>query len=70
MSLMLGDEWGLTIKLGLWNRAMADQKQGARFTKCLTTTYDCFTIMPKLRSTDDGRLIYKISYKGRKAFLG
>ena len=27
------------------------------------------TIMPKLRSTCDGRLIYKTSYKERKAFL-
>jgi len=26
--------------------------------------------MPKLRSTYDGRLIYKTFYKGRKAFLG
>ena len=25
--------------------------------------------MPKLRSTYDGRLIYKTSYEGRKAFL-
>jgi len=27
-------------------------------------------IMPKLRSTYDGRLIYKTSYEKRKAFLG
>jgi len=27
------------------------------------------TIMPKLRSTYDGRLIYTTSYEGRKAFL-
>ena len=26
--------------------------------------------MPKLWSTYDGRLIYKTSYEGRKAFLG
>jgi len=25
--------------------------------------------MPKLRSTYDGRLIYKTSYEGREAFL-
>jgi len=33
-------------------------------------SYDNLTIMPKLRSTYDGRLIYKTSYEGRKAFLG
>jgi len=35
----------------------------------LWQSYDCFTIMPKLRLTYYGRLIYKISYKGHKAFL-
>jgi len=33
-------------------------------------SYDNLTIMPKLRSTYDGHLIYKTSYEGRKAFLG
>jgi len=33
-------------------------------------SYDYLTIMPKLRSTYDGRLIHKTSYEGRKAFLG
>jgi len=32
-------------------------------------SYDNLMIMPKLRSTYDGRLIYKTSYEGRKAFL-
>ena len=32
-------------------------------------SYDYLTIMPKLQSTYDGRLIYKTSYEGRKAFL-
>jgi len=32
-------------------------------------SYDSLTIMRKLRSTYDGRLIYKTSYEGRKAFL-
>jgi len=32
-------------------------------------SYDNLTIMPKLRSTYDGRLIYKTSYEGLKAFL-
>jgi len=31
-------------------------------------SYDYLTIMPKLRSTYDGRLIYKISYNEWKAF--
>jgi len=31
---------------------------------------DYLTIMPKLRSSYDGRLIYKTSHEGRKAFLG
>jgi len=31
--------------------------------------YDYLMIMPKLRSTHDGRLIYKTSYEGHKAFL-
>jgi len=33
----------------------------------LRQSYD---IMPKLRSTYDGRLIYETFYEGRKAFLG
>ena len=35
----------------------------------LRQSYDYLTIMPKLRSTYDGRLIYETSYEGRKAFL-
>jgi len=35
----------------------------------LRQSYDYLTIMPKLRSTYDGRLVYKTSYEGRKAFL-
>ena len=34
----------------------------------LRQSYDYLTIMPKLRSTYDGRLIYRISYKEWKAF--
>ena len=37
---------------------------GARFTKYLTTI-----LRLSLRSTYDGRLIYKTSHEGRKAFL-
>ena len=35
----------------------------------LRQSYDYLTIIPKLRSTDDGRLDYKTWYEGRKAFL-
>ena len=35
----------------------------------LRQSYDFLTIMPMLRSTYDGRLIYKTSYKGSKAIL-
>jgi len=35
----------------------------------LRQSYDCLAIMPKLRLTYDGRLIYETSYEGRKAFL-
>jgi len=42
---------------------------GARFTKYLTTILRDLTIMPKLRSTYDRRLIHKTSYEGRQAFF-
>jgi len=35
----------------------------------LRQSYDHLTIMPNLRSTHDGRLIYQTSYEKRKAFL-
>jgi len=35
----------------------------------LRQSYDYLTIMPKLRSTYDGCLIYQTSYEERKAFL-
>jgi len=34
----------------------------ARFTNISRQSYDYLTLMPKLRSTDDGRLVYKTSY--------
>jgi len=34
----------------------------------LRQSYDYCTILPKLRSTYDGRLIYRTSYKEREAF--
>jgi len=52
---------------------------GARFTKYLTTillqiirqaySHRYPTITPKLRSTYDGRLIYKTPYEGREVSL-
>ena len=44
-------------------------ESGARFTKYLTTVLRLSLIMPQLRSTYDGRVIYKTSYEERKAFL-
>jgi len=42
---------------------------GPDLQNVLRQSYDYLTIMPTLRSTYDGRLIYKTSHKGRKAFL-
>ena len=44
--------------------------QGPDLQNILRQSYDYLTIMPKLRSTYDRRLIQKTSYEGRKAFLG
>jgi len=41
---------------------------GPDLQNILRQSYDYLTIMPKLRSTYDERLIYKTSYEGRKAF--
>ena len=43
--------------------------QGPDLQNILRQSYD-MTIMPKLRLTYEGHLIYKTSYKGRNAFLG
>jgi len=43
--------------------------QGPDLQNILRQSYDYLTIMPKLRSTYHGRLIYKTSYEGRKVFL-
>jgi len=51
-----------SVFLGLCN-------QGPDLQNILRQSYDYLTIMPKLRSTYDRRLIYKTSYEGRKAFL-
>jgi len=46
-----------------------DEVQGPDLQNILRQSYDYLTIMPKLRSTYDKRLIYKTSYKERTAFL-
>jgi len=45
------------------------KNQGPDLQNILRQSYDYLRIMRKLRSTYDGRLIYKTSYEGRKAFL-
>ena len=45
-------------------------EQGPNLQNILRQSYDILTIMPKLRSTYDGHLICKTSYKERKDFLG
>jgi len=42
---------------------------GPDLQNILRQSYDYLTIMPKLRSTYDGRLIYRTSYEERKDFL-
>ena len=43
--------------------------QGPDLLNILRQSYDYLTIMQMLRSTYDGRLIYKTSYEERKVFL-
>jgi len=45
------------------------EDQGPDLHNILQQSYDYLTIMPRLRSTYDGRLIYRTSYAGRTAFL-
>ena len=42
---------------------------GLDLQNILRQSYDYLTIMPKLRSTYDGRLIHETSYEERKDFL-
>jgi len=41
---------------------------GPDLQNILRQSYDYLTIMPTLRSTCDGRLVYKTSYEGRTDF--
>jgi len=43
--------------------------QGPDLQNILRQSYDSLTIMARLRSTYDRRLIHKTSYEGRKDFL-
>jgi len=49
--------------------AVATQIWVPIYKNILRQCYDYLTIMPKLRSTYDERVIYKTSYEGRKASL-
>ena len=51
-----------------WMKNIRDDL-GPDLQNILRQSYDRLTIMPKLPSTYDGRLIYKTSYKERKALL-
>jgi len=44
------------------------ESQGPDLQNILRQSYDYLTIMPNLRSTYDGRLIYKTAYNEWKAF--
>ena len=58
------------ICLQLESYNLQSQKNlGPDLQNILRQFYHYLTIMPKLRSTYDGRLIYNTSYEGRKAFL-
>jgi len=54
-----------TLETRVWRWSAGGM--GARFTKYLS--YDNLTIMPKLGSIYNVRLIYKTSYERCKAFL-
>ena len=65
---------GLKIKVTGHNSTRLSSIEGSFYSldfrgPIYKITYDYLTIMRKLRSTYDGRLIYKTSYEGRKAFL-
>jgi len=57
--------WCAVKKLLEWKH----RHLGPNLQNILRQSYSYLTIMPKLRSTYDGRLIYKTSCKGSKAFL-
>jgi len=72
----------VTVRLMLWVVRLSVCDAGASSCGCLNgstrgpiykknilrQSYDCLTIIPKLPSTYDGRLIYKTSYNEWKAF--
>jgi len=50
-------------------RARCHIALGPDLQNIIRQSYDCLTIMPKLRSTYDGRLIYRTSYEECSASL-
>ena len=68
---------GTTTGVDVWklSKVKPIQQQSSRryqppdLQHILLQSYDYLTIMPKLRSTYDKRLIYRTSYEERKAFL-
>ena len=65
----IGQRYSDDIYAVLLNEATTSQASVAAQRPDWHISYDYLTIMPKLWSTYDGRLIYKTSYEGRKAFL-
>ena len=57
---------GLLVCRG--RRYSGPNNQGPDLPNILRQSYDYLTIMPKLRSTYDGRLFYKTSYSEWQAF--
>jgi len=60
----------LLVECVIRRETVKAKMQGPDLQNILRQSYDYLTIMRKLRSTHDGRLIYKTSYEGRnEAFL-
>ena len=59
----------LQTHLGARYAHLGAKHLGPDLQNILRQSYDYLTIMPKLLSTYAGRLIYKTSHEGRKAFL-
>ena len=67
---MISDkEWSIRVAKAVILGTSYVQVLGPDLQTILRQTYDYLTITPKLRSTYDGRLIYKTSYKERADFL-
>ena len=58
----------LSFRIWMEGTVLLSGAVGPHLRNILRQSYDYLTIMPKLRSTYDGRLIYKTSYNEWKAF--